>query len=384
MKTLVNRSLALLLTLALLFTVTPFTALAEAAENEDGMDEIMDILETYEEETEISVDPGEALTDSTEETVPTEDASEEDQPDSPEEEIILDDPGVEDDWADWYTDDQPEEESEEAGDDWPETDDALSEEDAGEDAVQLLTLEEEIAQLYDGSYIKYAIEQAGHAYVTTKGTATKVYETSALEDDEVICAITEKGVILLAFEYAERWNNRSVLVWFLNDAFEAVSGYVQEVDLQQEIMEDADAAAWMNVLPAAYLSTTAGQFPVFVAPIVLPETSEGAVAETPASDTEYLEESGEEEIDDPVFPDEQPEETEAPDIPADQPEEETEPDDLEVAVGTFLFVTTKTRVFSDMDETLRDDANGDLYMGVFVKDAVVQVDAVRVDSTGRM
>ena len=133
MKTLVTRSLALLLTLALLFTVTPFTALAEAAENEDGMDEIMDILETYEEETEVSAEPGEALTDSTEETVPAEDASEEDQPieddseetaitdekpetsdlpEMPEEEIILDDPGIEDDWADWYTDDQPEEESE--------------------------------------------------------------------------------------------------------------------------------------------------------------------------------------------------------------------------------------------------------------------------------
>ena len=81
MKTLVTRSLALLLTLALLFTVTPFTALAEAAENEDGMDEIMDILETYAEETEVSAEPGEALTDSTEETVPAEDASEEDQPD---------------------------------------------------------------------------------------------------------------------------------------------------------------------------------------------------------------------------------------------------------------------------------------------------------------
>ena len=405
MKTLVTRSLALLLTLALLFTVTPFTALAEAAENEDGMDEIMDILETYAEETEASADPSEALTDSTEETVPAEDASEEDQPieddseetaitdekpetsdlpEMPEEEIILDDPGVEDDWADWYADDQPEEESEEAGDDWPETDDALSEEDAGEDAVQPLTLEEEVAQLYDGSYIKYAIEQAGHAYVTTKGTNTKVYETSALEDGEVICAIIEKGVILLAFEYAERWNNRSVLVWFLNDAYEAVSGYVREADLEQEIMKDADAAAWMNVLPAAYLSTTAGNFPVFVAPIVLPETPEEDVAETPASETEYPEELGEEEIDDPVLSDEQPEETEAPDTPADQPEEETEPDDPEVAVGTFLFVSTKTRVFSDMDDTLRDDANGDLYMGVFVKDAVVQVDAVRVDSTGRL
>lgn len=407
MKTLVTRSLALLLTLALLFTVTPFTALAEAAENDDGMDEIMDILETYAEETEASDDSGETLTDSaeenapaedvsdedqpieddSEETVPDKDASEEDQPDTPEEEMIpddLDDPGVEDDWADWYTDDQPEEESEEAGDDWPETDDALSEEDAGEDAVQPLTLEEEVAQLYDGSYIKYAIEQAGHAYVTTKGTNTKVYETSALEDGEVICAIIEKGVILLAFEYAERWNNRSVLVWFLNDAYEAVSGYVREADLEQEIMKDADAAAWMNVLPAAYLSTTAGNFPVFVAPIVLPETPEEAVVETPVADTEYPEGSGEEETGEPVVPDEQPEETEAPDILADQPEEEADPDDPEVAVGTFLFVTTKTRVFSDMDETMRDDANGDLYMGVFVKDAVVQVDAVRVDSAGRL
>ena len=112
MKTLVTRSLALLLTLALLFTVTPFTALAEAAENKDGMDEIMDILETYEEETVVSADPGEALADSadgtapaedaseedqpiednSEETVPAEDASEEDQPDTPEEEMIPDDP----------------------------------------------------------------------------------------------------------------------------------------------------------------------------------------------------------------------------------------------------------------------------------------------------
>ena len=37
MKTLVTRSLALLLTLVLLFTMVPFTALAEAAENEDGI-----------------------------------------------------------------------------------------------------------------------------------------------------------------------------------------------------------------------------------------------------------------------------------------------------------------------------------------------------------
>ena len=59
MKTLVKRSAALFLTLALLFTITPFTALAEAAETDDGMDESMSILETYEEETDLTVIPEE-------------------------------------------------------------------------------------------------------------------------------------------------------------------------------------------------------------------------------------------------------------------------------------------------------------------------------------
>ena len=48
MKILVNRSIALLLTLALLLTMTPFTVLAEAVEMNEGMDGAMDILETNE------------------------------------------------------------------------------------------------------------------------------------------------------------------------------------------------------------------------------------------------------------------------------------------------------------------------------------------------
>ena len=54
-----------------------------------------------------------------------------------------------------------------------------------------------------------------------------------------------------------------------------------------------------------------------------------------------------------------------------------------MSVGTFLSVTTNTRVFSDADATLRDEYNGDLYMGVFVKDAVVQVDAIELDNVYR-
>ena len=90
MKILVNRSIALLLTLALLLTMTPFTVLAEAVEMNEGMDGAMDILETNEADDPEIMDDWEAETD-----VPDEDVFED----------HADDPGVEDDWIDWYTDD---------------------------------------------------------------------------------------------------------------------------------------------------------------------------------------------------------------------------------------------------------------------------------------
>lgn len=93
MKTLVKRSTALLLTLVLLLTMSPFTALAEAAENEDGMDEIIDILEANEEETDLTVSPDGI------EIIDEWNADGDIFPDTP------DDPDEKDDWIDWYTDD---------------------------------------------------------------------------------------------------------------------------------------------------------------------------------------------------------------------------------------------------------------------------------------
>ncbi|MBQ9262862.1 MAG: hypothetical protein IJ189_01470 [Clostridia bacterium] len=371
MKTLIKRSMALLLTLVLLFTMMPLTAMAEAAETDDGMDKTMDILETYEEEIDLTVDPDEAIEG---ELPDTEEANEGFIPND------SDDHGVVDDLADWYMDDQSAEDSEDdALDDWPEAEDVFSG-DEDNDNIPSLTLEEEIAQLYDGSYIRYVIYQDGHAYVTTKGSITPVYETSALADNEVIFNITEKGTILLGFEYAERWNNRSVLVWFLNDAYEAVSGYVREADLEQAIMEDADAAAWMNVLSSAHLSTTEGQFPVFVAP--------GSAPVTAINGEEQVEpDTGEVNIEaeNPEYGDAEESQSDEFSDFEDQPADESEynPAVPEVSVGSFLSVTTDTRVFSDADETLRDEYNGDLYMGVFVKNAIVQVDAIELDSVWR-
>ena len=90
MKILVTRSMALLLTLVLLLTMTPFTVLAEAVEMNEGMDGTMDILETNEADDPEIMDDWESETD-----VPDEDGFED----------HADDPGVEDDWIDWYADD---------------------------------------------------------------------------------------------------------------------------------------------------------------------------------------------------------------------------------------------------------------------------------------
>ncbi len=48
------------------------------------------------------------------------------------------------------------------------------------------------------------------------------------------------------------------------------------------------------------------------------------------------------------------------------------------SLATFAIVTSDTRVFSAVDETEED-----AYLGVFVCDAIVQVDAIEQDSQGR-
>ena len=56
----------------------------------------------------------------------------------------------------------------------------------------------------------------------------------------------------------------------------------------------------------------------------------------------------------------------------------TPPAPLPAQAGDFVSVTTSTRVFLGVDDTL-----GALALGVFVKDAVVQVDVVEQDIVGR-
>ena len=397
MKTIFTRSLALLLTLVMLLTMLPVSALGEEMTENDVEDVIETVLEMTDDEmaeaivneeapfTGEVVPPIEETTDSDNETnlLTEEEESPELPSDDPDNDGSMqeDEPNetefssVEDSEDESFPD-ETDEETVSPTDAPHESEEEPAAESQEEPAYS--SLEEEVDALYDGSFIKYAIYNFGHAYITTKSSETKVYETSALENSEVICTIAEKGSILLGFEYAERWDNRSVLVWFLNDAYEAFSGYVAESDLEKYTMEDADAAAWMNVLPSAYLSTTDGQFPVFAVPFLVPASEEEVPVTEPVTQEETEEPVVEQEVleepveDDPVTSDTQDEEP-----------EEVDPYEPEVTIGTFLSVTTDTRVFSDMDGTVSEDNNGDLYMGVFVKDAIVQVASIRVDHSDR-
>lgn len=63
--------------------------------------------------------------------------------------------------------------------------------------------------------------------------------------------------------------------------------------------------------------------------------------------------------------------------------EEELPEAAPFAEGEYVHVTTETRVFTEVDNTLTDDYFGDFYFGVFTKEAVVKIEEVISDEQGR-
>jgi len=104
------------------------------------------------------------------------------------------------------------------------------------------------------------------------------------------------------------------------------------------------------------------------------ETPAEEPVEEPAEDP--MEEPADEPVEEPyVILDEEP---------AEENPDEEEPEELPPhQAGDFVHVTKDTRVFLDMDKT--DDASritSDLFVGVFVRDAVVQIEDVLLDANG--
>ncbi len=195
----------------------------------------------------------------------------------------------------------------------------------------------------------------GHVYATTLDAAL-VYADSAMLDEQHSFTISQAGALLLATAHVPETD--AVKVWFMASDGEILTGYVHADVLAEIPVTDEQADEMANILWFDYADSEAGTLLVFVVAGEKPTVQEEQPAEEPA-------------MDDPLYADT----TEKAEVP------ETEAH--AAAIGDFLYVTTQTRVFMEVDDTAADDYYGDYFLGYFLRDAAVQVEDVLEDSFGR-
>lgn len=248
-----------------------------------------------------------------------------------------------------------------------ETDDVLDEPPAVEDDLQ-----EPAANEPQEEPIPYPIrhEIAAHAYAyLLLDEALQLYGSPELTEPIFTAA---SGSVMLATAFFEQADDAILTVHFLADSGEVVTAYAAESSVLAAIVTDSELFALTDGLDYMPILVNDRQLNVFLAggecpvsepPAEIPDTAPDAeipekepdsLDELPATDAPEQEPS--DAVTDDAFPDEQP----------------------DVQLGDFAIVTSDTRVFSAVDETEED-----AYLGVFVCDAIVQVDAIEQDSQGR-
>ena len=277
-------------------------------------------------------------------------------------------PAVEETIADELPSDEAKEETPPSEDLPTEEDSMLTEEPSSPET------EDEL--LYDDSptlgSIKSAIAANGHAYVMTVAAAN-VY--SAPDKIELLFTIPRDSAVLLATVYDQ--SNASIKVWFITSDNEVMTGYVDAAALSEVPLMDDEAHAMAETLPYAWVSSDAGELLAFVvegekaaATVEEPTSTDvpenDMLSELPADETEQATQTEEPPLEDVPMPEE---------TPAEEP--------ILAQADDFIAVSTSTSVFSGIDETNSDDYEGDLYMGVFVSNATVQVETVEQDTFGR-
>ena len=411
-----KRALAFVLALLMLMTMIPTAAFAE------------DLPSDVATSTDVATDPIASQENEPVSEEPTAPDEEAEQP-AAEDNTAADDPAVSEE-------DAPAIESEDI--DSTEIPDATPDESTGSDAA------EETSDAADTALpavltLRETIDANGFAYVQAV-RPTKVCNTPDLSEAGHIYTLTDTDDVLLATEYS----GRSIKVWYYVGADAAMRGYVDADDLSDTCLSADEVADLTNGIEYREYSTDAGYMTLYLADgefnLIEEPTTEDTPAEEPDPDpdieTMTEEENGNEsEADDPavdgagenenaadnapqeptddVGSDEEaaadPEASEGEQLPEDElltgedeilPDSETASDDAALVedetlpdsseevlppalIGDYLQVTTNTRVFSEIDETATDDYFGDLYLGVFARDAIVHVEEVQQDSAGR-
>lgn len=285
--------------------------------------------------------------------------------------------------------------------------------------------------------LQAAIDTYGHIYVATV-RQTDVFGNAKLDADTLVFSTTNDVFLLLATKFTDE---KTVKVWFMDSDGNMVSGFVSVKNLDEKYLLDEDIKD-VSFLPAAQGETAIGMMSLFLVNGSYPAAETDAqIVEEPADTSSEEEEPVSTETEEPVETD--PSETELPAEPTEDepltetdpteqpaseeeasadvsqetvqeepvadpettenPEESTEPqeapsteaDPLEgvsenpdepayEAAGSYIAVTTKTRVFAGMDAQAAETYYSGEYLGNFVKDATVQILTVDFDETGRV
>ena len=267
--------------------------------------------------------------------------------------------------------------------------------------------EQEISEpvLDDRHPLQAAIDAYGHIYVATVRKAD-VFSSPLLDADALVFSTANDVFLLLATKFTE---HETVMVWFLDKDGNVVNGYVSAKDLDDKFLLDEDIKE-INFLPKDQGMTAIGMMNLFLVNGTYPveaaedqpveedpvESQDQPAVDEPVQETEPVESEMPDEtkpVDEPLEisadePIAEPEQEEIPEVlpvETDEPQEETPETPEEPAhdaAGSYVNVTTKTRVFASMDsEAVKTYYSGE-YLGNFVKDATVQILSVDFDETG--
>lgn len=246
-----------------------------------------------------------------------------------------------------------------------------------------------------------AIAEHGAIYVPTV-RHTGVFSDPQLNADSLVYTTTGDIFLLLATRFTE---HNTLMVWFLDVDGNVVSGYVSADHLGTDYLLLGDLPESSN-LPAAEAMTDIGRVRLFVVNGEYPAAPDAVAEEVPATEGP----AGAEESEPPEFtppipeddastedilpvPEDEPQPDDVPIIPEEaaipeaspEPEEQAEPDTPSHAEsGSYIGVTTDTRVFAAVDDAAAEDFLTDEYLGNFVKDATVQVLSVAEDASGEV
>ena len=183
--------------------------------------------------------------------------------------------------------------------------------------------------------VSEAILEYGYAYAAAYAESV-IYEDAALTAP--LFTLKEDGGVLLITEETET----AFKAWWLTYADEPLSGYIAKSDMADISFSEEARQTLKEQRPCGFITSDIGYMDAFV---LLGELT---------------------------ISEEAPEATPVP-----------EPQAPFLQTGDYAAATTETRVYLSIDETMTEDDNGDDWQGVFTHDAVVYVESVQQDASGR-